>query len=568
MCGFTGVIGPEVQAIKAGFERIQHRGPDAQGFWVGDLSWAKVALGQARLAIVDQRSLMVPYIYPSLGVVLAYNGEIYNWGELREELADGTPWESRCDAEVLARAWRRWGLACLDRFNGMFAFCLVDIESGVVLLARDRAGEKPLYWATRQGHLYFSSEIKGLACGPLEEVECLDMEVFEFDCLEATPFKDVNALLPGHYIQLTGGTKAPEPKCWWQPPRDVDMSMGWEEACAKTEALLVSSIRMRAQATVPVTAYVSGGLDSAIIQAVARLDHVFSYGSECPKFDAAGDAAVTVTMFDKDAAIRALPRIAWHLDTPATWSALAHWFLAKDTREHGFKVVLSGEGADELFGGYTRYRILWWVDQMRDDPNLARYGSLLDHMLAYDSDSSGDGFLVRMLDRSVTDTWEARERLENHTQAIIDRFGGNGRPMTPDMLRLDWHTTMQVLLRMADRMTMAHGIENRSPFFDHRLVEHAFRMPLKHKIDATSSKRVLREVARRLGVDTRIVDDKDKRGLSVPWNSWVGRRSAGSRGLYDRRAFADTMRSTWRRVWSSQGARMFENPKNSEDWPK
>jgi asparagine synthase (glutamine-hydrolysing) len=526
---------------------LSHRGPDGTGGLSEDLSWAHVSLEMARLSIVDRTAIPVPFDFrASCGVVLAFNGEVYNWRALRAELSDGLPWATECDAEVVARGWRRWGLGVLQRLNGMFGLVLVDTLKGVVLLARDRAGEKPLYYAPLGSGIAFASEIKALPV-KLEEAPCAELEALEFDCLETTPFRGVRCLGPGEYILFAGTATlgAPQPARWWSLPTDIDEGMSWDEAIEQTESLLVDSIRLRAVTEVPVAVQISGGLDSAIIQAVAKSDRLYTATFPEDGVDnlalarAAAQgrepAAITFGFADLD---RVLSKVAYHLDTPATWTAVCQWFMDQKIAEDGAVVVLSGEGADELFGGYSRYRILWWLDQAIEDENLSAYGALYRSMFG-----KSDEILARMLNRGGEATLD-------HARSIAQRFAGTCCDLPAAMMRVDFYTTMQVLLRMADRMAAAFGMENRSPFLDHRLIELGARMPTRWKINERESKAVLREVARRLGVPSAIVDEKTKRGLFVPWGKWCSSVGEGAaRGAWDRGVFTKMMRTAWRRAF-------------------
>jgi asparagine synthase (glutamine-hydrolysing) len=268
------------------------------------------------------------------------------------------------------------------------------------------------------------------------------------------------------------------------------------------------------------------------------------------KLASQGAEVVPVT-FDLGMAEQAFDQIAYHLDTPATWTALCQWFLAKEIKTHGYKVVLSGEGADELFAGYSRYRILWWFSQAQQDPQLRNYQPLIDLVTV----GSNERILATMLDRS------RGNYLSPHALHLVRRFS-SGEDLVANMSRVEWHTTMQCLLRMADRMMAAYSIENRSPFFDYRLIELAARMPTRHKITPTWSKAVLREVALRLGVSPEIVNNPTKVGLVTPWNKWRAAKLVGGRGAWDRGDFSQYMLSAWRRAYNLSGSE-----KQNEDTP-
>lgn len=530
MCGFVATILPR------GANKLSHRGPDGYGTTTELLHWANISVEMVRLAIVDRSSIKVPFDFrQSCGVVLAYNGELYNWRSLRGDLSDGIPWETNCDAEVIARSWRKWGPDMLARFNGMFGLCLIDTWTNNIFVARDRVGEKPLYYTPIGTGLAIASEIKALPI-KFEECYCPELQTLEYDCLETTPFKDVKCLGPGEYLFLQRQTdlQNPKPVRWWSLPSSVDEDMSWECAVDETESLLIDAIKIRSACDVPVAVQLSGGLDSAIIQAVVQSERLYTVTFPDEGIDnlalareASGGrepVAVSFGMLDLQ---RELPKIAWHLDTPATWSAVAQWFMNKEIANDGGVVVLSGEGADELFAGYSRYRFLWWLEQAAKDAKLSAYGPMYSNLFGSHADT-----LAKMLNRGGPDTLE-------HAKSLVNRFTCD-EGLCRKAGRIDMSTSLQVLLRMADRMSSAFSLENRAPFFDYRLMELSARMPMQWKIDDHESKVVLRHVAHRLGVPKSITDENTKRGLFIPWQAWTGSKD------WDRSGFATVMRKAWR----------------------
>lgn len=529
MCGIVAAIGahPTLPAL----DRIVHRGPDGRGECVIDLGWTTVALGMVRLAIVDRRPIPVPYRFASCGVTLAYNGEIFNWRALRHELSDGAPWETECDAEVLARAWRRWGAGCLARLNGMFAFVLVDELRREVFVARDRAGEKPLYVDSRAGNgteIAFASEAKAFA--NLIETPCADLVALEAD-FASTPLRGVVAFQPAT-SELYGGSGARRAQ-WWSLPMEADQGGSVEELTA----LVTDAVRLRA-ADGPLAVQLSGGLDSAIIQRVALAERLYCVTfPEINNVDGAragadGRAVIPIT-FTREAMFSAMGEIAWHLDTPATWTAACQWFMAREMAQAGVRVALSGEGADELFGGYTRYRPLWWLDRVRQDRHLDGYAAQLDVLLGGDETE----IVARLLCRHPQGLRRVRR--------LVEQYGGDGNALARAM-RMEFHVTLPTLLRMADRMTMAHGIEGRAPFLDFRIMEYAGRLRMDRKVGEEGGKLALRAVAQQLGVPSTIVQAKTKRGLAIPWFAWRTTRGEGARGAWDRAEFAEAMLAAWR----------------------
>jgi asparagine synthase (glutamine-hydrolysing) len=491
-----------------------------------------------RLKVVDQSDLFVPFDFRDhLGVALAFNGEIYNWRQLRSELSG--PWETQCDAEVVAALWREHGPAALDKMNGMWGLVLVDTWADAVFVARDRAGEKPLYWSQLGPEtVYLASEAKALP-GALQECPCDDWKALEFDCGAETPLCDVHAMPPGSCALIgnpgpLGSRFEQEVASWWQLPYE-DEDCHWTDE--EVEALVVDAIRIRYVSERPIAVQLSGGLDSAIIQAVVEADRLYcvTFGADLDNLPAArlaaGGCDVVPVTFTLDELFAALPSVAYHLDTPGTWSAICQWFMNRRIAKDGGVVVMSGEGADELWGGYARYRILRYFDCMFDDEHLVDYRPLMARTLA-GADATAS---ARMLNR-------AGPEMLPHSQRLVEKYGGDGS-LVSRMARTDFYTTMQVLLRMADRMTAAFGLEGRSPFLDYRLMELAARIPARQKV-ASQSKLPLRTVAARLGVPAGIGNERTKRGLTVPPN-WGQKLNSGV-PLWDRKWFSRRMHAEWR----------------------
>lgn len=542
MCGVWAAIVEKENPVTfnplAKLLTMRHRGPDALGVKNVELSWCNVVLGMTRLAIVDLSSQDVPFSVPYDSAVLAFNGEIYNWRELREELSDGTPWATNCDTEVLIRGWRKWGTNVLQRLNGMFAFVLVDPSRDSIFVARDRAGEKPLYRAMNNDGVFFASEIKAL---PVELVETFDpeAEVLEFD-FRSTPFQAVVTVAPGSYFVLTA-PRLFEERFWWTFPsfEDFDKKDRFEnihQAVGQLAEVLVDAVRLRSTCEVKVGLQLSGGLDSSIIH-VACADpaqrYTVSFLEEgYNNLDLVKDLGPTKAVtFGPTLLAEALPAVAYHLDTPATWSAVCQWFMFEQMSKDGVKVTLSGEGADELFHGYSRYRYLWHVEQAKMDGLLQGYKATADRVFGTDDD-----LLARLLNRGTTP--ESFER----AKFFVSLYSGTGN-LVDRMARLEWHTTMQCLLRMPDRMSSAFSLENRAPFLDSRVIDISARIPADFKIDPKWTKAVLRLVAEKLGVPYSITRATHKRGLALPWKAWFGGKD------FDRAGFSTRMRDTWRGVF-------------------
>jgi asparagine synthase (glutamine-hydrolysing) len=507
-----------------------------------------ITLGMTRLKIVDQRDLKIPFDFSRLGVKMAFNGEIYNWKALRSELQSYGPWGTECDAEILAAAWRAWGPKCFEKFNGMWSLCLIDTWSDQIVICRDRAGKKPLFYQQLGDQLYIASEAKALPQVKTDLINCVDMETFEYDVLEQTPLLGIKRLLPGHYALLNSLDDAltVHPQEWWRlPERKPVARYNEQELTSELEALILDAVRIRTDAEVPIALQLSGGLDSAIIYRAAQRCH-HELPLYCVTFPndgidnmtraqlAAPGRAIQPVSFGYEALLRELPKIAYHLDTPATWSAVALWHLAEQISADGNRIVLSGEGADELFCGYTRYRILYWLEQMQQDERLQDYSATVKHAVGAPRD-----VIARLLNRGSSPASIFR------ADSLVERYSKARDPLYVQMARVEFHTTMQVLLRMGDRMAAAWSLENRCPLLDYRIIEFSTRVPEELLIDSKENKHILRQVARRLGVHPEITDEITKRGLFIPWQQWHRPSALSSRGAWDRSSFSSLMNAAW-----------------------
>jgi len=536
MCGILGIVGQH--ADTHGINKILHRGPDA----IGSVSFPGVQLHMARLSIQDASDIHVPFCYHDIGISLAYNGEIYNCDELRKRLPS-SEWETECDAEVIAKMWRRYGPNSLHYLNGMFAFVLYDKWSNEVFAVRDRAGEKPLYYTITNSGIAFASEIKALPI-ELEETECPEESVFEYDCLSNTPFKNVFALLPGHYIYVDCESRKHKVSQWWDLPTD-SLDMKYEDVLEYLDELVRDACRIR----MPSESYavaLSGGLDSAIVQSIVRCPTcyviTFPQIQNAPQAEKCTCGAVLHSVtFTKDDFQDALPKVLYYLDTPATWTSICDYFLIRQMHLHGHRILLSGEGADELFGGYNRYRILYWLDKMFADPSLRKYKPTTEFLIGKHAD-----ILAKLICRGPN---------IDHAKEIVKQYAVEGKSLVENACRIEFKTTMQVLLRMPDRMAGMFGMENRAPFLDYRLIELAFQLPESFKVTSEESKHILRDVARRLKIHKSIVDEKDKKGLAIPYSDWFPEFAYGSRGIWDRSKFAEFMKDKWRRIFLVQEQR-------------
>ncbi len=554
MCGIAGILSqheplPEPSGVATMLRTQKHRGPDD----TGSFRTPSLELGMVRLSILDLSSPnLCPIVYARDGRtpshVLAYNGEVYNYVELREELlAKGHAFVTTSDSEVLLHAYLEWGEACLERFNGMFAFALADLEQDLLLLARDIAGEKPLYYAEEAGRFYFASEIKALLTQiPLPEINTTEeFKAFEYATGRETLFEGVYALRPGHKLVvrgLRGNFKGRRESEYWSlvdQLYDLDPSRAVDEL----DALLQDAVRIRLRADVPVGLYLSGGIDSSLIAALAKPEVAFTnhfpYGAKYDELRyaesvarAVGCELVVVRPTREDFETR-LDELVYHLDQPVgSFSAFPLYMLAEEARKR-VKIVLSGEGVDELFSGYTRY-LLPWHDQLAyEQAELRNYHTLLDFYYGRPLDR-----FARLLNRgNVSD---------DVVKSVIAPHFAQFSELRHSMGYTDFKLMLVTLLHMEDRAAAAFGLENRAPFLDRRLIAFAYSIPGDLKIRGHVTKWIVKEVARR-HLPSEVVERTDKQGLIAPINIWMNFR--GKRGEFDRNGYNRLCMERWLKVF-------------------
>src|SRR5213083_357930 len=542
MCGLAGVARQRPRGVSAELlERmaaaIRHRGPDGFGLYADD----RIGLAHVRLSVIDVAGGAQPMTNEDGDVRVVYNGEIYNYLELRHELeVRGHVFRTRSDTEVLVHGYEQWGEGLLERLNGQFAFVLHDRRTASLFLARDRFGILPLYYAEQGGDLYFASEIKALlASGEVERAldpEGLD-EVFTFWAARPprTPFRGIRALEPGCWARWREGTLS------IRRYYALDYSGAAAEPADALEALdelLHSGVRLRMRADVPVGGYLSGGLDSSIVCALAAQASPYDLRTFSVTFD---DPQLDESVFQQAVAgqlrsrhvvqrigagdiARVFPEVVRHAETPLLRTAPAPlYLLSRLTREHGIKVVLTGEGSDEVFFGYdlfkdTIVRLRCW-----QRPGSTRLPRLLDRLypdLAPDtpkgafwrgyflSAGSPDDPLFSHLPRFRL-TARIKDFYAEPFRASLGRFDPLAElreSLPPQFARwsplgraayLEMTTLLApyLLSSQGDRMAMAHGVELRVPYLDHRLFEFAAALPPRSKLRGLREKHILRRWA-------------------------------------------------------------------------
>lgn len=371
MCSICGIIGKnDPELIKAMNESLAHRGPDDQGYY----SDVNLELGQNRLSILDlSENGHMPMTNEEGTIWLIFNGEIYNFLKIREELSEkGHLFRSTSDTEVIIHAYEEYGEKCLEKFDGMFSFALYDKKKNIVFLARDRVGVKPLYYSLVNQMLLFASEMKAILCCQdiLPELENYELKDY-FKSDAKTTIKGIKEILPGHYILYSlSEIKEPKQVCYWQQPLEIMTNLNEEEMIVKLRDLFEESVKQRLVSDVPVALFLSGGVDSIIMSFFAKKNHnhrlkAFTIGTKDKnEFVAAKRAAEYLNLefvpflITEEEIIQTVPKAIYYLedyDPRNVELCILNYFLAKKANEEGIKVVLCGEGADELFCGYRNF---------------------------------------------------------------------------------------------------------------------------------------------------------------------------------------------------------------------
>lgn len=565
MCGVAGIFEygttegrVEAQVLRRMQETLVHRGPDGAGQWISPDR--RVGLAMRRLAILDLDGGAQP-MFGRNDEVLVFNGEIYNYPSLRRALeADGVRFRTTCDTEVILPLYERLGLACLEELNGMFAFALWDPRCSRLFLARDRIGEKPLYWSAAAGRLVFASEIKALLAHPMITPAVNEGAIGPYltnlvTTPPATLYAGIFKLPPGWLAICDRDGIETEP--WWslfEPRQFVDISR--QEATDKVRALLERSVHDRLLADVPVGVLLSGGLDSTILLALLR-DRAHSLATfsvgfpDHPALDERDQARRVARELGSDhheievsqkQAIEFLPQLIYHQDEPlADPVCIPLHFVCKLARDNGVPVVLAGEGSDELFWGYASYRRV--VSRQRYLRALMRLPRILRRGLATFVPPERLANLRQLLEGLATDrplpmhmplglTRHFRSRVLAEPSWIdqvgwspsdIDKSDGPVDTLT----RLGFDTQEyefglrlpELLLMRIDRFSMASSVEARVPFLDPDLVEFVYRLPIALKFDRGVDKVVLRDAV--AGLVPEWVARRPKQGFNAPVIEWM-----------------------------------------------
>ena len=547
MCGIVGFVGARDNAqeiLQAMMDRIAHRGPDGQGQFLE----GPVALGQRRLSIIDLEGGRQPMYNEDESLVVVFNGEIYNFQALREELtAAGHTFATRSDTEVLLHGYEQWGREMLGRLRGMFTFAIWDRREKTLFCARDHFGIKPLYYYRNEdGELLFGSEIKSFLDHPgfrkeLNEDQLSLYLSYQYSPGEDTFFRGVKKLLPAHWMEWKDGRLTVQR--YWKPaftPDEGPELADWERAISDA---MKESVAAHKIADVEVGSFLSSGVDSSYMAALAGVDKTFTVGFANKQYDETDYAReFSAHIGVKNHAYRITPeeywanlgRIQYHMDEPlADAASVALYFVNREAARQ-VKVCLSGEGADEFFGGYNIYKepfTVSWYDRL---PLWLRRG--VGALAALLPPVPGVNFLVRrgrpLEERYIGNTnlmgeRQKRRLLKNYTGRILPT--DLSRPYFEDTRGQDPVTRMETcdlnlwmvgdILLKADKMSMANSLELRVPFLDRKVFELACRIPTRCKVNASQTKIAMRGAAE-MTIPAKTADKK-KLGFPVPVRAWL-----------------------------------------------
>ena len=573
MCGIVGIINKNGQPIEREVlsrmaDKLTHRGPDDEGCMIE----GPVGFYHKRLSIIDLISGHQPMTSGSASIV--FNGEIYNYIELRESLKQlGHSFKTTSDTEVILHMYLEYGLDFIRHLNGMFAFLIYDREQKQIIAARDHFGIKPLYFYVDNDHLVFASEIKAILEHPAVVAEpdyksVQDYITYQFVLNGDTFFKGIRKLLPGHFQKIDLKSMRIRDVKYWEPDFTVDNHHTEEYFVYQLRTLLEDTVKIQMRSDVPVGAHLSGGMDSSIVTLLAAQEFAgqlktftgaFKEGPEFDESSYAREVAKTCgaemhEVYPTEAEfIDLLPKLIYYMDEPAAGPGLFPQYMVSRLASKEVKVVLGGQGGDEIFGGYTRFVIAYLEQVLKGAifetneegehivslksilpnlPSLKQYVPMLCRFWGADLFEPMDRRYFRLIDRSDGDlsTLSNDFRSNFDHEAIFSRFQETfNHPNTSSyynkMVHFDMVAGLPALLHVEDRVSMAVSLESRVPILDHRIVELITRMSPGMKFKGAEMKYILKKAVKDL-LPSRILNRKDKMGFPVPLHLWA-RNHAG-----------------------------------------
>ena len=546
MCGFVGYINKEKNKeknIKKMNSLIEHRGPDSEGYYCDE----NIAIGFRRLSIIDLKGGDQPIYNKDKTKAIVFNGEIYNFQELKKELIEkGYEFKTKTDTEVILHGYEEYKEKVLDKLRGMFSFVIYDIKTNELFAARDFYGIKPFYYTKMDNTFIFGSEIKSFLIHPhfKKELNTKMLEyylTFQYSPGAETFFKNVYKLMPGHYLKYKNGKLTI--KKYYEVKFEEDNNKTYDEWKDGIKEKLQDSIKAHKISDVEVGSFLSSGVDSSYIAASSDVDKTFTVGFDNEKYSEinyAEDLSKKIKtqninkIITKEEYFKNLPNILYYMDEPlADPSAIALYFVTKIASEN-VKVSLSGEGADEIFGGYNIYKEPLTASWYYKVPYPIRFS--IGKIASIFPKKRGINFLIRrgkkLEDKYVGnafifDKHEIKKIMINKpktkgfkelTKPYYDKVKGKDDITKMQYIDMNFWLIGDILLK-ADKMSMANSLEVRVPFLDRPLIDYALKLPTEFKTDKYQTKKIFRDIASEILEDK--VSNKKKLGFPVPIRNWL-----------------------------------------------
>ena len=567
MCGFVGILNKNGLNVRPDILRkmadtIHHRGPDEEGIFIND----NCGFYHKRLSIIDLNTGQQPMTFGNYTIV--FNGEIYNYIELREELKlKGHKFDTTSDTEVILHLYREYGEACVNRLNGMFAFIIYDKSNNQIYVARDHFGIKPLYWYQDKNRILFGSEIKAILAHP--EIKALPaMEnlyeylTFQFILGENTLFQNINKFQPGHYSIINLKTWSFKTVNYWKPDFNTDTFHSEEYFINELQKILDDTITQQLRSDVPIGTYLSGGIDSSLVTIMASkiVNHPLKSFSgafnEGPEFNELKYARIAAKKANSELYeifpteqefIDVLPKLIYHLDEPVAGPGLFPQYMVSKFASNHVKVILGGQGGDEIFGGYARYLVAYLEQALKGSifetneevehivtlksilpnlPSLKQYVPMLKGFWKNDVFEPMDRRYFNLINRmgSISDFLHPDFINGRNENRIFDKFSeqfnqAKTKSYYNKMTQFDLSASLPALLQVEDRVSMAVSIESRVPLLDRRIIDLISKMPAGMKFKGGELKYLLKQTIKET-MPPEILNRKDKMGFPVPLHIW------------------------------------------------
>lgn len=568
MCGYAGIISknrekPDPAILKKMADSIHHRGPDAEGVFFNEA----VGFHHKRLSVIDLQTGSQPMTIEHCTIV--YNGEVYNYIELREELKKkGHKFITASDTEVIVRLYLEFGEDCILLLNGMFSFIIYDHKKKEILVARDHFGIKPLYWFENEKFIAFGSEIKALLRHPEIKAEpewagVKEYLTFQYILGEGTMFRNIKKLKPGHYLKINLGNFRTREVKYWEPNFRLDPYHTEEYFIVELKKILEDIVFQQLRSDVPLGTYLSGGIDSSLVTSMAakysrdKIKSFTGYFDEGPEFNEleyarkasreSGTELHEVCIKENDF-LELLPKLIYHLDEPVAGPGLFPQYVVSKMASKHVKVILGGQGGDEIFGGYARYVIAYLEQAIKGAihesneegehivslssilPNLPYLQSYLPMMKTFMADGvfdSMDRRYFRLINRMPLSekllmpgfyTFQDSEEIFSKFSAYFNH--SDTLSYFNKMTHFDMFGSLPGLLQVEDRVSMAVSIESRVPILDRRIVDLISVMPARMKFRGAEMKYLLKKTIRDM-IPAEILNRKNKMGFPVPLHIWL-----------------------------------------------